>query len=539
MQVVSGVVDLGVPFVNAPPPPARRPRRPGLRGEGVLPPAPLPQVPPHLATRWPALVASMQSVCGRVARLPLSAMGRGLAASSYAASKLLYHAEFAHAPTAHMQAVQATAGALVDRRAPSARAARLPGVPARLLHGSPREGGFGLLPVAQHIRARHAHHATVALASWCRHARVDGVPGALWQSVAALLLRHVCPDLHPAQALLSACYATAQQASVGDLGLGALQRHPVPHGPLLHMVVALQALGPLSWAHLAHRGQQAPGQPPQPQPSAHDVVCQPQPWSVLQQALPAMVWSGLRACSALPVRALTLVQMTGYAHERAGRHLAFVCQALQGNHAPARVQCLAAGFLGTLRRVWKVPWENTWKEVLWRLAVDGVPGAGGCGVCLRGPCPCGFALNPAQVRRGDAAALRLHAFWGCPVAQAVVFQLRRVLGDDAGDWVRREHVWLLRPPHRDIALCVWDVACLAALSAMDFGRRFLWACRQDPGALRMASLHAAAKFWFALQDFSDAPMTDAWLQMPAPQPFFRVVAGRRVVLAPPDLLLPT
>ena len=134
--------------------------------------------------------------------------------------------------------------------------------------------------------------------------------------------------------------------------------------------------------------------------------------------------------------------------------------------------------------------------------------------------------------------LRLHAFWGCPVAQAVVFQMRRVLGDEAGEWVRREHVWLLRPPDRDIALCVWDVACLAALTAMDSGRRFLWACRLEPGALRRASLHAAAQFWLALQDYSDAPVTDAWVQLPGPQPFFRMLGGRRVVLAPPDVLVP-
>jgi hypothetical protein len=33
---------------------------------------------------------------------------------------------------------------------------RLPGVEPGLLHGSPREGGFGLLPVTEHVHACHA-----------------------------------------------------------------------------------------------------------------------------------------------------------------------------------------------------------------------------------------------------------------------------------------------------------------------------------------------------------------------------------------------
>ena len=37
----------------------------------------------------------------------------------------------------------------------------------------------------------------------------------------------------------------------------------------------------------------------------------------------------------------------------------------------------------------------------------------------------------------------------------------------------REHLWLCRPPHPDIEYHLWNVICVAALGAMEYGRRVL------------------------------------------------------------------
>ena len=44
-----------------------------------------------------------------------------------------------------------------------------------------------------------------------------------------------------------------------------------------------------------------------------------------------------------------------------------------------------------MRNLWQLPWENARKEVLWRLALNGVPGAGEHDISQAGPCPCGWA----------------------------------------------------------------------------------------------------------------------------------------------------
>ena len=68
-------------------------------------------------------------------------------------------------------------------------------------------------------------------------------------------------------------------------------------------------------------------------------------------------------------------------------------------------------------RLWRLPWENCHKEILGRLAVDGVPYVGGPHAhqgfshLNARRCPCGAVLH------GPAPA-RAHYFWECPVAVA-------------------------------------------------------------------------------------------------------------------------
>ncbi len=124
-----------------------------------------------------------------------------------------------------------------------------------------------------------------------------------------------------------------------------------------------------------------------------------------------------------------------------------------------RLAAAAALVADALPRLWRIRWENTQKELLWRLAVDGVPMPGNChmhGSALKA-CACGGAVAPSP---------RLHHFWDCLVAQAVVAAVSAAVGA-AVPWAA---LWLVLCPD---GLCpvVWAVVCLAALSAMERGRR--------------------------------------------------------------------
>ena len=126
------------------------------------------------------------------------------------------------------------------------------------------------------------------------------------------------------------------------------------------------------------------------------------------------------------------------------------------------------------------------------MAVNGVRGAGGHDICVRGGCACGHPpLQPAQyaspqARETDGApALRLHAFWECPVAQAVLRVLSGALVSPGLPPVALHvaHLWLCLPPLPVLNATVWRLACLAAVSAMDYGRRVMWAVHFEAEAL--------------------------------------------------------
>ena len=119
---------------------------------------------------WPAKVAAVEHRLRSLATLPVSAMGRGLACAAYGVSQLLFHAEFGGMPPHQLlRGLTSTIAALIDSGvAPGQQVGpRFAGVAADLLIGSPKEGGFGVLPLAQHIRARHA----VSHARWHSLAR--------------------------------------------------------------------------------------------------------------------------------------------------------------------------------------------------------------------------------------------------------------------------------------------------------------------------------------------------------------------------------
>ena len=163
------------------------------------------------------------------------------------------------------------------------------------------------------------------------------------------------------------------------------------------------------------------------------------------------------------------------------------------------------------RQLWRVRWDNNFKEVYWRLVLNGLA----CGERLHqqpGECVCG--PRPIGMPAG-----RHHHFWDCPVAQSVVEVLQQQL---VGGWcvspLRPDQLMFMELPSGVSTACtlhkgVWRVVCLAAINAMDLGRRA--ACQisvqqKQQRAATAAALRAAAapRGQLLITDmFQPAPLT--------------------------------
>jgi exonuclease III len=147
-----------------------------------------------------------------------------------------------------------------------------------------------------------------------------------------------------------------------------------------------------------------------------------------------------------------------------------------------------------LKTVWQLSWGNHFKETWWRLLLEGVPAAGGHGIALNGPCPCGW-MAPAHLDKpARAAAQRDHVFWHCPPALAV----RRVLAHNLppGTQLQAQHLWLLQPPCAGLHAQVWMVVGLAALTVLASARKHMWALhlgKQEQNGERQAGARRARR----------------------------------------------
>ena len=200
----------------------------------------------------------------------------------------------------------------------------------------------------------------------------------------------------------------------------------------------------------------------------------------------------------MTVRQATAVIRRAVEDERVARHLSFTTSAMGPPHSE---EAFAAGLreLDLRRRwVWRyLPVANEFKEIWWRLAVDGVVGAhSDLQGWMRGECGCGAV---------GCSDLRLHHFWACPIAQVVVNDMQRVLGQ--GGFIERRHVWLLLSPSHECTKAIWSAVGLAALHAMNVGRRLITkrfleareALPEDRGPwVEEVGFHAVTAFWSRL-----------------------------------------
>ena len=103
---------------------------------------------------WARLETMVKSKADKLAKLPLSAFGRAMGATTYVLSKLLFYAEYTGLPSdAAVTRIQTYLARLVDR---GGKVRAFTHVRSELLVGAAKEGGFGLLDWRKHVVARHA-----------------------------------------------------------------------------------------------------------------------------------------------------------------------------------------------------------------------------------------------------------------------------------------------------------------------------------------------------------------------------------------------
>ena len=551
---------------------------------------------------WPALVKQVEGCFTRLARMKLTAFGRGFGSAAYGVSQLLYQAEFTGLPPPSVTSwLHSKTAQLVDRGKAPSESGGFAGVAGHLLAGPPANGGFGALPWVQHILARHA---------LCGQRLLSPVPATAplppWVLVAKALLLLATGNCGALSFLgWASCPRPPAVLGLPDPllrmldGLGALGRPDITAGPWcagiplfnnpflavegdppletafwdvrwskvqtigqLHAAimaiacspqqyrddgVCLQTLGP-EWLattqqHAQHRLAALQGQLPAAWVAAVTAAAAAAPVAdvSMETALGANV-SWKLGDAAITLGSLTVKLATelhpaqsGWRTERATRFSAFAALATQGSGGPPVAAAAgAAEVLVLLGRLWRLKWDNHPREVFWRLSLDGLPTAARMGNRLDMGCACGFAIPD-----------RRHCYWDCPIAKAVVHSLCSALSPGVGSpppTLATPNIWLARPP-TGIHAGVWDLVCLAAVAAMDSGRRAAVRSMLPPdpqpasAALTLrAGRGAAARFWDLLADFCGHGSVPArWAQqVPATHPFifFTPALGRWQVRTP-------
>lgn len=216
----------------------------------------------------------------------------------------------------------------------------------------------------------------------------------------------------------------------------------------------------------------------------------------------------------LTVRVATFLQLGPAFDELRVKQTQYIREA-RANYAPLwdpHTDWIELG--STLRRLWSLRWENEHKEAFWRLTQDGFPGFSMHRAQRRGPnvalCPCGVPMSD-----GD----RCHHFWDCAVARELRYELEACLGAT----VLRAQIWLLELPP-DTHQAVWDVVGLAAITALEHGRRALYRCRGEMQDRAAAVAHAIvltkAEFWARLTNYATLGIPPRnWREVPVGHPF--------------------
>ena len=276
---------------------------------------------------------------------------------------------------------------------------------------------------------------------------------------------------------------------------------------------------------------------------------------VLSASQPVLPTSQPVLLRQLVVKTGTMLQLGQAVAARRAAHEAYAAQALHLPAGSAVEPCVLSALTTSMSTAWYLKWENVEKEVFWRVAVDGVRGANSR-VQFRCHCGCG---------EEEATEARAHAFWECPIAVAVRGTIEAALQPQS-PVISRASLWLCRPPPA-VYEEVWLVVCMAALSAMEHGRRQLWRLHcaaqaagpppavqltlqqawwpaahpvvRPPSVLARASALAVADFWARLASFAALGLApDKWGRKVPPAHPFLSNGGCRVNMGMAGLHIP-
>jgi pyruvate/2-oxoglutarate dehydrogenase complex dihydrolipoamide acyltransferase (E2) component len=184
----------------------------------------------------------------------------------------------------------------------------------------------------------------------------------------------------------------------------------------------------------------------------------------LAQAMGWQVRDKAVTVGALTVRDATALQLAPLLGQRQEYLRAYVAEfaPVQDRSNPDALSPLCESVAKARRQLWRLRWDNQFKEVFWRLVYDGLPTAKRMHMS-HDTCVCGPVGQPPG---------RRHHFWDCPVAQAVVAVMQQQLcvWQPSVAPLRPHHVLCMQCPVQGLHLGVWRVVCLAAVNAMDGGR---------------------------------------------------------------------
>jgi hypothetical protein len=246
------------------------------------------------------------------------------------------------------------------------------------------------------------------------------------------------------------------------------------------------------------------------------------------------------------VKAGTLMQLAAPLAQLRAKHRVYVADAFDPDVTESDCVLAAGAFAAVLSRLWNLKWENRHKEALWRVAADAC-----WAFPMRARERAGGIVHVCQACGADMTfGDRRHYFWDCVVARGLRESMGMAVGalpeDSLGVFARAD-LWLVRPPP-GLAPPVWDVVCLAALSAMDMGRqRIVMAGRGLPAEAPLPShrvlaigLEVVADFWGRLQAFASLGVRPSgWDAVPSGHVFLsRGVGGRIDVVLPYDAASP-
>ncbi|KAL4514492.1 hypothetical protein Ndes2526A_g03960 [Nannochloris sp. 'desiccata'] len=198
-----------------------------------------------------------------------------------------------------------------------------------------------------------------------------------------------------------------------------------------------------------------------------------------------------------------------------------------------RLQRLYSAF----KRAWYIRWDRKHTEILWLLAHDALPTA--ARLHTTDTCSCCPTITTPGL---------LHHFWSCSVSEAIRNEFWQQLSSLEGfsqSTLRRHHLWLLECPLPSFYQPLWPVVALAALNAMDSGRRSLFRLSRNsstasiPTVERAAIRNGIAAFWKLLAQFAANPQApQRWSSLPEDHPIIHWNSTAAKLELSPRLLQP-